>query len=58
VELKLHMPDQLDLDCDAIFTAFRKNTSTKERIGILEQCIDYLRMSDNNGGNENFPRAA
>jgi hypothetical protein len=52
------MPDQLDLDCDAIFTAFRKNTSTKERIGILEQCIDYLRMSDNNGGNENFPRAA
>ena len=36
-----HEPDALDLQCQAVFDAL---DGVEDKIGVLEQCIDFLRM--------------
>ncbi len=47
LELKEHIPDCLDLSCDVIFrTLDNLELSTKGKIELLEQVLDYLRMQN------------
>lgn len=39
-----HKPDELDKACDKVFDAIKDAKSPAEKIALLEQCIDYLRM--------------
>lgn len=39
-------PDALDIQCDMIFSAMPDGASTKEKISLLEQCLDYLRLEE------------
>ena len=40
-----HEPDQLDKWCDLIFDAM-KDIPKEERLGVLDQCIDYLKLGE------------
>ena len=40
-----HKKDKLDLNCDAIF-GILEDLDLKEKIATLEQCIDYLRIDN------------
>jgi hypothetical protein len=39
-------PDKLDLWCDKVLAALAEDVPPDQRIGVLEQCIDYLRTED------------
>ena len=42
---KQYEPDELDKQCTLVFkTLDTINISTQDKIELLEQCIDYLRM--------------
>jgi hypothetical protein len=46
-QIKKHIPDNLDRDCDIIFDVLNNWVSQEtieDKIGLLEQCIEYLNM--------------
>lgn len=42
-----HKPDLLDLQCDRVIQALENVGSVSDKIRVLEQCLDYLRMEEN-----------
>lgn len=44
VKVQRHEPDELDLQCDKIYRAMSDIKTPHEKITLLEQVIDYLRM--------------
>lgn len=41
---KEYKPDKLNLQCDKVLNSISNIYSTKEKISVLEQVLDYLRM--------------
>ena len=41
--LTKHEPDELDIRCDKVFEAI-EDIPCSEKIGVLEQVIDYIRL--------------
>jgi hypothetical protein len=41
---KEHKKDELDKKCDRIFDVLSNEQTVDDKIGLLEQCLDYLRM--------------
>lgn len=46
LEIKKHEPDELDRNCDKVFEAIRHIPDVKDRISLIEQVLDYLRMEE------------